>query len=57
MAQQVSIDSIDKALKKVDSLDEAALDKLIETYTLLQQDMVDYILGAGIEYENEDLNV
>ena len=57
MAQQVSIESIDKALKKVDSLDEAALDKLIETYTLLQQDMVDYILGAGIEYENEDLNV
>jgi hypothetical protein len=57
MIQQISIDSIEKALKKVDGLDEAALDKLIETYTIQQQDMVDYILQAGMEYENEDLNV
>ncbi|OIQ25308.1 MAG: hypothetical protein BM555_06740 [Crocinitomix sp. MedPE-SWsnd] len=57
MAQQVSIESIEKALSKIDSLDEAALDKLIETYTLDQQNLVDYVLQAGLEYENEDLNV
>jgi hypothetical protein len=34
---QISIDSIDKALKKIDSLEEEALDRLIETYTLKQQ--------------------
>lgn len=55
--KQVSISSIEKALKKVDSLQEDALDKLIETYTLKQQPLVDYILQAGLEYENEDLNV
>lgn len=54
---QISIENIEKALKKVDSLEEEALDKLIETYTLSQQPLVDYILQAGIEYENEDLNV
>lgn len=57
MAQQVSIESIEKALKKVDSLDENALDKLIETHTLSQQNLVDYLLQAGMEYQNEDLNV
>ncbi|MFT4603003.1 MAG: hypothetical protein ACI857_003190 [Arenicella sp.] len=57
MAQQVSIESIEKSLNKVDGLSEEALDKLIETYTLGQQNLVDYILQAGMEYENEDLNV
>lgn len=57
MAQQVSIESIEKALKKVDSLQEEALDRLIETHTLSQQNLVDYILQAGLEYQNEDLNV
>ena len=57
MGQQISIESIEKALNKVDGLSEDALDKLIETYTLGQQNLVDYILQAGMEYENEDLNV
>lgn len=54
---QVSKESIEKALQKIDGLDEAGLDKLIETYTLNHQPLVDYILQAGIEYQNEDLNV
>ncbi|MBD3638899.1 MAG: hypothetical protein HUJ25_16215 [Crocinitomicaceae bacterium] len=54
---QVTRENIEKALKKIDSLDESALDKLIETYTLQQQPLVDYILQAGMEFSNEDLNV
>lgn len=54
---QVSKESIENALKKIDSLDEKSLDKLIETYTLKHQPLVDYILQAGMEYQNEDLNV
>jgi hypothetical protein len=54
---QVSHESIDKALDRIDSLSDDALDQLIETYTLSQQDLVDYIMSAGSEYENEDLNI
>ena len=54
---QVSQKSIEQAIKKINGLSEDALDKLIETYTLGQQDLVNYILGAGMEYENEDLNI
>lgn len=54
---QVSVESIAKALNKIDQLEEEGLDKLIETYTLKQESLVNYILAAGYEYENEDLNV
>ncbi|WP_027420506.1 hypothetical protein [Crocinitomix catalasitica] len=54
---QVSIESIEAAIKKIDGLNEDGLDKLIEAFTLTQQDLVNYILQAGLEYENEDLNV
>jgi len=54
---QVSIASIEAAIKKIDGLDEDALDKLIEAFTLKQQALVNYLLQAGLEYENEDLNV
>lgn len=54
---QISVESIKSALQKVDSLDEVSLDKLIETYTLKQQSLVDYILQAGVEFENEDISV
>ena len=54
---QVSPQSIEDAIGKIDSLSEDALDQLIETFTLEQQDLVNYILQAGVEYENEDLNV
>ncbi len=54
---QVSIDSIEAAVKKIDGLSEDALDKKIETFTLKQQSLVNYLLQAGLEYENEDLNM
>lgn len=55
--KQISIKNLEAAVKKIDTLNEAALDKLIETYTLKQQALVDYILQAGMEFQNEDLNV
>jgi len=54
---QVSPDGIEKAIQKIDALNEEALDQLIESFTLEQQDLVNYLLQAGLEYENEDLNV
>ena len=54
---QVSPKSIEASIKKIDGLEEEALDQLIETFTLEQQDLVNYLLQAGVEYENEDLNV
>lgn len=54
---QVSISSIEKAIAKIDGLDEEALDKKIETFTLQQEHLVNYLLQAGLEYENEDLNM
>ena len=53
----ISIESIEKALNKVDGLNEEALDKLIETFALKQEALLNYVMQAGVEYENEDLNV
>ncbi len=53
----ISVENIEKALNKVDGLSEDALDKLIETFALKQEDLLSYVMQAGIEYENEDLNV
>ncbi|MBK9191111.1 MAG: hypothetical protein IPM77_06100 [Crocinitomicaceae bacterium] len=53
---QITHESIDKALDKIDALSDEALDQLIEKYTAEQPDLMDYIMQAGMEYENEDLN-
>jgi len=53
----ITIEYIEKALNKVDGLSEDALDKLIEMYALKQEALLNYVMLAGIEYENEDLNV
>ncbi len=54
---QVSLKSIEAAINKIDGLSEDALDRQIETFTLKQQSLVNYLLQAGVEYENEELNV
>ena len=54
---QVSIASIEKAIEKIDGLSEEALDKKIETFTLQQEHLVNYLLQAGMEYQNEELNM
>ena len=54
---QVSVKSIEAAITKIDGLSEEALDRKIETFTLQQEQLVNYLLQAGMEYENEDLNM
>jgi len=54
---QVSLNSIEVAIAKIDGLSEEALDKKIETFTLMQENLVNYLLQAGLEYENDDLNM
>ena len=51
----VTIASIEKAIQKVDNLDEDALEKLAETYALAQPILLGYIMSAAVEYENERL--
>jgi hypothetical protein len=53
---QITHESIDKALDKIDNLSDEQLDQLIEKYTAQQPDLMNYIMQAGMEYENEDLN-
>jgi peptide deformylase len=54
---QISIESLEKALTRIDGLSEDALDKKIEELTLNQENLLNYILQAGLEYENDDLNM
>lgn len=53
--KQISVASIEAAIKKVDNLDDEGLEKLAETYALAQQTLLGYIMSAPIEYENEQL--
>ena len=53
---QIKVENIEKAIEKIDTLEADALDKLIETFTLKQENLVDYVLQAGLEYENDSLN-
>ena len=48
--------NIENAIKKIDGLSEDALDKIIETYALKQEELLGHVMQAGVEYENEDLN-
>lgn len=53
--KQVSVASIERAIKKVDNLDDDGLEKLAETYALAQQTLLGYIMSAAVEYQNEQL--
>ena len=53
--KHVSLKSIEKAIEKVDNLDDDALEKISETYALAQQDLLAYLMSAVLEYENENL--
>ncbi len=52
----VSNESIAKSIEKIDGMSEDALDKLIETFALKQETLLNYVMQAGVEYENEELN-
>jgi hypothetical protein len=53
--KQVSIQSIEKAIEKIDNLDDDALERISETYALAQQTLLAYVMSAAIEYNNEKL--
>lgn len=52
---QVSIGHVENAIKKVDSLDENALDRLSEAQTTAQPVLLGYVMSAPHEYENPNL--
>ena len=52
---QVTIKSIEKSIDHVDHLDDDALEALSERYALAQPDLLDYVMSAPTEYENDEL--
>lgn len=53
--KHVSLASIEKAIKKVDNLDEEGLERISETFALSQPILLGYVLSAAEEYNNENL--
>jgi len=53
--KHITVSSIEKAIAKVDNLDEDGLEKLAETYALAQQTLLGYVMSAAVEYDNERL--
>jgi hypothetical protein len=53
--KQVSFASIEKAIAKVDNLDDDGLEKIAETFSLSQPTLLGYIMSAAIEYKNQQL--
>ncbi len=51
----VTLGHIEAAIKKVDSLDENALDRLTDTQSAAQPILIGYIMSAAEEYQNEEL--
>lgn len=53
--KHVTQSSIEKAIQKVDNLNDEGLERLAETYTLAQQILLGYVMTAPQEYENQQL--
>lgn len=53
--KHVSLQSIEKAIAKVDTIDDDGLEKMSETFALAQQTLLSYLMSAALEYENEQL--
>lgn len=52
---QVTLGHIEAAIKKVDTMEESAIDQLSETHTTAQPVLLGYVMSAAEEYKNEDL--
>ena len=48
---QITHDSINKALDKIDNLSDEQLDQLITEYGEKQEDLLNYVLQAGIDFD------
>ena len=53
---QITLESIAKAIEKIDNLTDDAIEKLMETLSLSQNNLIGYVMQAGAEYKNEELN-
>lgn len=53
--KHISVESIEKAINKVDNLNDEGLEKLAETYALAQQTLLGYVMSAAVEYKNDQL--
>lgn len=53
--KQVTLSSIEKAIQKIDNLDDDGLARISETYALAQPTLLGYIMSAAVEYKNEQL--
>lgn len=53
--KHVSTASIEKAINKVDNLDDDGLESLSETYATAQPTLLGYVMSAALEYQNEKL--
>jgi hypothetical protein len=53
--KHVSLQSIEKAIKKIDNLDDDGLERVSETVALAQETLLGYAMSAAIEYNNPQL--
>lgn len=53
--KQISFKSIEKAIEKIDNLDDDNLEKVAEAFSLAQPTLLAYVMSAAIEYKNEQL--
>jgi hypothetical protein len=53
--KQISLASIEKAIAKIDNLDEDGLERAAETFALSQPVLLGYAMSAAEEYENDSL--
>ncbi len=53
--KHITLSSIEKAIQKVDNLDEDELERIAETYAIAQQVLLGYVMSAAVEYDNEQL--
>lgn len=53
--RQVTFKSIEKAIQKIDNLDDDALEKVGETFALSQPTLLGYVMSAAQEYNNPQL--
>ncbi len=53
--KHIQLNSVEKAIDKVDNLNEDGLERIAETYALAQPVLLGYIMSAAQEYENEAL--
>lgn len=53
--KHVSLAAIERAIEVVDNLDDDQLESTFEKYAETQQMLLDYVMSAPTEYENEEL--